>query len=57
MITIVGGESIEIYPSSETCFFHQQADFQITFLLDDQGTTIGCVIQMGGVTVHGLKIK
>ncbi len=50
-------EATAIYPGSETRFFHKEADFQIIFLVDNEGHTAGCIIDMGGKKIHCLKVK
>lgn len=51
------GESIEVFPSSETRFFHKDADFQITFFRDGAGQASKCHIQVGGLKVDGHMIR
>lgn len=53
--SVVKNESIAIFPSSETRFFDKETDFQITFLVDEQGGATGCIIEIGGKKIHGLR--
>jgi hypothetical protein len=52
-----GIKEVEIFPRSDTEFFHKHADFSISFTLDGAGNAIGCLLRMGNARVHGVKIK
>jgi CubicO group peptidase (beta-lactamase class C family) len=54
---VTGTEAIALYPSSETEFFHKEADFELKFDIDDTDTTIRCTLIMGSSKVIGYKIK
>jgi len=57
IVSIVNGEPIEVYPSSEIRFFHKDADFQITFSRNDAGRVTECQIQIGGLVVRGNRSR
>lgn len=52
-----GAEPVEVYPHSETEFFHKLSDFTITFARDTNGVTTGCLVQLSGAAVWGDKIE
>jgi hypothetical protein len=57
VVSITENEIIILLPSSETTFFLKDGDFQISFILDENEEVLGCVLVMGGLTVHGIKIQ
>ena len=54
-VKVGDNEQVDVYPNSPTCFFHENADFQITFEPSNSNKTVECVIQMGGIKVRGLR--
>jgi hypothetical protein len=52
----MGAEPIEIFPGSETRFFHKSADLQITFIGDEDGSVTSCLIRVGPLTARGRRI-
>jgi CubicO group peptidase (beta-lactamase class C family) len=55
--SITETETIILFPSSESDFFLKDGDFQISFILGENEEVLGCVLVMGGLTVHGIKIQ
>ena len=50
-------EEVELYPASQTEFFHANSDFSIVFEYNDEGHVTGCVLKMGGYNINGVKIR
>lgn len=56
-ISIGNSEAVAVYPNSPTRFFHSDADFQITFHLDEQGAPVGFLLEIAGKILHGARIN
>ncbi len=56
LATIGGSTPIELFPSSETEFFHRLADYCLTFIVNGNNVT-GCVMRLGPAEVHGARIE
>jgi CubicO group peptidase (beta-lactamase class C family) len=48
---------VPLYPSSTNVFFHKVADFQLTFIADDDGKVTGCSLRLADEVVRGRKIE
>jgi hypothetical protein len=53
----MGGQTIELYPLSETEFFVTHADIRFVFTKDDQGIVNGMIAHLLSRSVKGKKIK
>ena len=49
-------EAIELYPNSQNSFFHKNADWLLTFQIDNQGKVTGCILRIGLSQHIGRKI-
>lgn len=56
-ISIGNGEVVAVYPNSSARFFHSDADFQITFLLNEQSVPIGFHLEIAGKIMRGTRIN
>ncbi len=54
---VMGEDFVEMFPASQTEFFHRVADFRIEFILDINSEVTGCIIKMGGDDIYGRKIR
>lgn len=57
LVAPANSEFIELYPRSETEFFHRVADFKIEFVVNENGDVKGVVLTMGDASIKGVKIK
>lgn len=55
IVSITDSEAIELFPGSKTEFFHKDADFRLTFILDRDKHVVGCIVKMGDQKLHGKK--
>jgi hypothetical protein len=53
---MTGQSNLQIFPESETEFFYEVADAQITFEVDDLGKITGLVVNHGGADVWAPKL-
>jgi CubicO group peptidase (beta-lactamase class C family) len=57
LAAFAGAEFMELRASSPTKFFQHMADFQLRFIVDDEGIATGCLIVMGDSQIRCRKIK
>jgi hypothetical protein len=56
LIQISKGDVVELYPNSESTFFHKENDILISFIRDEKGRVTGCVITLGISETYGKRI-
>jgi D-alanyl-D-alanine-carboxypeptidase/D-alanyl-D-alanine-endopeptidase len=54
---LTGQDRFEIYPESETQFFYKIVDAQITFAVEDDGSTKSLVLHQNGQNMPGVKAE
>lgn len=57
VVTVGNREAVAIYPNSQARFFHPDSDFQITFLLNEQGLPVGFLLEIAGRELRGIRIN
>lgn len=48
---------IKLSARSETVFFHSVAEFELTFIIDDNGNATGCIIRMAEAEILAVKVR
>ncbi|RKX23660.1 MAG: hypothetical protein DRP45_09970 [Candidatus Zixiibacteriota bacterium] len=54
-LTVADEYSVQVWPRSESLFFHQTSEFTIEFVRNDEGLVSGCIITLGGSRVNGIR--
>jgi hypothetical protein len=54
---LTGQPRFEIYPKAENVFFLKVVPAQLTFVRDDKGKSVKALLEQGGNTMEGLKVK
>ncbi len=50
-------DEVQLFPRTETDFFHRNSDFELSFLVDRDNRVVGCLLRMGGVELVGWRIN
>jgi CubicO group peptidase (beta-lactamase class C family) len=56
MAKMTEAEAVELFPNSDSSFFHKEADLQITFSRNSQGEVNGCTLKIGLSEYIGRKV-